>query len=836
MRETQDPEIFPMKRFVEALFSIAMALPIAASAASFTGDAWNAFEPASAADNVLRAATPELTDQGDCGDFWEGFIQTVNTDLSALTDGTVPQDATHGYAVRDNAVVSWTLAEAADIAEFRVYARWGDTGRSTVRIASIQVRHAADGEWETLPDSSVVSSGTAQRVAVYKADDGSAVATGVTAVRINFGPQDNGWNAYVEVEALKAEDAGGTGERLTLVPGTLLVSDTVMKTSYSSVEDAWAAITNYYAAVAADPSADHPWGYAMTNDFSAAGHTGAELYAGYVAWASGDFGEAHGGAAKVTACPSYFEWAGNVLFGYSAQVQVPSAAAWTFSVFAKDGNSLSFVVTDSNGGTVFSERNHAFSGNGDHWLIPVAFDAAGTYTVEVRQFSPTGGSWMELSEASGVHTRFGTGTFVLLGSDLHTVTFDCGEDASTIAPVTVQDGITVDEPTAPTRNGYRMTGWFKDGVAFDFATPVTADTTLVAQWVANTPPVITSAAASEAAVTISRTTATVTLSAVATDADGQTLTYAWEAVGDQPAPYALADGGAASTAATLCGPGTYSFRVTVSDGNASVSSEPVSVTVSLGADATLVAFAGYENSSGQVGSQGTTANPSNDDWPWGTTNTGYKVAWRSTNAGNAANGGRKNLLLDPKRPNAYGLDGYLFFGSGDASSVVTGALSGDGRSVSNVTDYVESFTLSGGAMFAGKSIFWLDDPREAIGADVADFQPGALSLPPGTFSLVGTIRFSPKIALHPVVRIGFLSAYGENWKPYRIFLGNAGCVWKDRNTDYGNLSWHFFDVTNAKPGDELMVWVDTTGCGWGSRIEGIVFDSKKRNGTVLIVR
>ena len=33
-----------------------------------------------------------------------------------------------------------------------------------------------------------------------------------------------------------------------------------------------------------------------------------------------------------------------------------------------------------------------------------------------------------------------------------------------------------------------------------------------------------------------------------------------------------------------------------------------------------------------------------------------------------------------------------------------------------------------------------------------------------------------------------------------------------------------------------MVWVDTTGCSWGSRIEGIAFDSKKRNGTVLIVR
>ena len=215
--------------------------------------------------------------------------------------------------------------------------------------------------------------------------------------------------------------------------------------------------------------------------------------------------------------------------------------------------------------------------------------------------------------------------------------------------------------------------------------------------------------------------------------------------------------------------------MTVSDGFASVS-ETVSVTVSLAADATLVTFAGYENSSGQVGIQGTTANPGNDDYPWGTTNTGYKVAWRSANACNAANGGRKNLLLDTKRPNAYGLDGYLFFGKGDAADVLTGTVSADEKVVSNVTDYIASFTLADGASRSGKAIFWLDDPREEIGEDVADFQPGALTIPQGTFSLVGTIRFSGKVASHPIVRIGFLSAYGDHWKPYRIFVGNAGTV------------------------------------------------------------
>ena len=824
-----------MKRFIEALFSIALALPIAASAASFTGDAWNAFEPASAADNVLRAATPVLTDQGACTDpYWEQFVTANNTDLSALTDGTVPQDATHGYAVRDNAVVSWTLAELSDIAEFRVYARWSGDGRSTVRIASIQVCHAADGEWETLPDSSVVSSGTAQRMAVYKADDGSAVATGVTAVRINFGLQDNGWNAYVEVEALKPADTG-TGERLAVAKQSVHTTKYVMKNAYASVEEAYAAIAAYDAA---DPqtAGEAPWRYYTPNYCNGAAYAAADIYAGYLAWANGDFGAAFGGGDKIANYPGgYYEWNGNLVFGFEAPVQVPSAGTWTFSIYTKGGNSLSFVVTDSNGGTVFSELDHAFAGD-DHWLVPVAFSAAGTYTVVVRQYSPSNGTWLELSEASGLRNTFSADSFVLLGFVPRTVTFDCGEGATTIAPVTLQDGNLLAEPEPPTKTGFAFVRWLKDGVAFDFATPVTEDMTLVAEWAGNTPPVITSASASQASVQMSGMSVAVTLSATATDADdGQTLSYAWEVVGDTPSPFALADAQSASTAVTLYGPGAYSFRVTVSDGFASVS-EPVSVTVSLAANATIVTFAGYENSQGTVGYLGSTENPSNDDWPWGATNTGYKVAWRSTNAGNAANGGRKNLLLDARRPNAYGLDGYLFFGKDDAADVVTGTMSADGTSVSNVTDYVASFTLAEGTSRTGASTFWLDDPREPIGENVRDFKPGALSMPPGTFSLAGTIRFSQKISIHPVVRIGFLSAYGDHWKPYRIFVGTAGCVWQNRETDYGNLGWHFFDVTNAKPGDELMVWVDTTGCSWGSRIEGIVFDSKKRNGTVLIVR
>ena len=42
---------------------------------------------------------------------------------------------------------------------------------------------------------------------------------------------------------------------------------------------------------------------------------------------------------------------------------------------------------------------------------------------------------------------------------------------------------TAEKPADPTREGYRFDGWYLNGVAYDFATPVTADITLSAKWV-----------------------------------------------------------------------------------------------------------------------------------------------------------------------------------------------------------------------------------------------------------------------------------------------------------------------------------------------------------------
>ena len=67
----------------------------------------------------------------------------------------------------------------------------------------------------------------------------------------------------------------------------------------------------------------------------------------------------------------------------------------------------------------------------------------------------------------------------------HTVTFHV-HGGSTVQAQSVRDGETAERPAAnPTRSGFTFTNWFTaqtGGSAFDFATPITGDTVIHAQW------------------------------------------------------------------------------------------------------------------------------------------------------------------------------------------------------------------------------------------------------------------------------------------------------------------------------------------------------------------
>ena len=68
-----------------------------------------------------------------------------------------------------------------------------------------------------------------------------------------------------------------------------------------------------------------------------------------------------------------------------------------------------------------------------------------------------------------------------IAADEFVVSFNSA-DGSYVAPVVVTDGDAVAQPTAPVREGYTFQGWYLNDVAYDFASPVTANITLVAHW------------------------------------------------------------------------------------------------------------------------------------------------------------------------------------------------------------------------------------------------------------------------------------------------------------------------------------------------------------------
>ncbi len=72
----------------------------------------------------------------------------------------------------------------------------------------------------------------------------------------------------------------------------------------------------------------------------------------------------------------------------------------------------------------------------------------------------------------------------------YTVTFDV-QGGSSVAAQTVTEGGVATEPTAPTKAGYTFDGWILNGQAYNFATPVNGNITLVASWEEEVTPVIT---------------------------------------------------------------------------------------------------------------------------------------------------------------------------------------------------------------------------------------------------------------------------------------------------------------------------------------------------------
>ena len=96
----------------------------------------------------------------------------------------------------------------------------------------------------------------------------------------------------------------------------------------------------------------------------------------------------------------------------------------------------------------------------------------------------TGGAWD--TDPSGANiTANTTYTYTFTAVPTYTVTFNANGHGTAPAVQTITIGGTATEPTAPTADGWTFGGWYQDAtcsVAFDFATPITANTELYAKW------------------------------------------------------------------------------------------------------------------------------------------------------------------------------------------------------------------------------------------------------------------------------------------------------------------------------------------------------------------
>ena len=180
--------------------------------------------------------------------------------------------------------------------------------------------------------------------------------------------------------------------------------------------------------------------------------------------------------AKITADKEYFPgliapmndiagtWTGTDSKG-NAYTMVVDATNQTVAITTVNGD----VITEYNVASIYYK------------------DFSGTVKLVVRYTTGTSTSETTLTltyTAEGTFT--GSNSLILQKqgqstTPTYTVTFDSA-DGSAVDAQTVEEGVTAQEPTAPTKEGYTFAGWTLNGEAYDFATPVTGDITLVAKW------------------------------------------------------------------------------------------------------------------------------------------------------------------------------------------------------------------------------------------------------------------------------------------------------------------------------------------------------------------
>lgn len=96
----------------------------------------------------------------------------------------------------------------------------------------------------------------------------------------------------------------------------------------------------------------------------------------------------------------------------------------------------------------------------------------GSYTIKIKAVDSNENSSLPLETTLTVKPK---------APNKYLVTFD-SNGGTNINGEYVEEGLVVNKPTNPTRNGYTFKAWTLNGQNYDFSTPITSDITLVAEW------------------------------------------------------------------------------------------------------------------------------------------------------------------------------------------------------------------------------------------------------------------------------------------------------------------------------------------------------------------
>ena len=406
-----------------------------------------------------------------------GTTYTITYNGNGSTGGTVPADSTAYTSGQTVTVLANTGTLVKSLNTFNGWntaangsgISYGASGAVTFIIGAADVTLYA--QWTTLPTYTVTYNGNGSTGGTIPTDSTAYTNGQTVTVLANTGTlvkslnAFNGWNTA----------ANGSGTSYAASGAVTFIIGAADVTLYAQ----WTTLPTY------------------TVTYAGNGSTGGTVPTDGTAYINGQTVTVLGNTGNLTkAGNGFYCWntlANGTGTNYSPTATFPMGSA-NVTLFAiwHTAYTVTYNGNTSTGGTVPSDTNGYLTGA----TVTVL---ANTGTLVKSGYAFAG--WNTASNGTGTsYAASGTATFVMGSANVtlwaqwsvitYTVTFDSQLGSAVAAQTNIASGDHATEPTAPTRAGYALEGWFTDtgyATRWDFsADTVTADRTLYAKWLTYT--------------------------------------------------------------------------------------------------------------------------------------------------------------------------------------------------------------------------------------------------------------------------------------------------------------------------------------------------------------